>query len=304
RQFLVEEAELSEDEEGAAVSSDEEDGADLDGSLEGFVVDNTHLSQGLNSEMQGVYLKSVRSPAVRGKFRMSYKARPDVDVFSQCQVPELDETYAEDSFVVGSDEEEPESHEEEPEEVELLPEASYVDGRRQYATRRRVFLHRARAGTRTETGTRSADEQRARSKRSRLLRLNDSSEEEEVSRPFQRTRYYYSTLAALVDAGIRLLWSDGAEQSAALLADLAKLEHRKGQGVAVPLEVKGQRRQQALQVYLSLPSVSHVHALNLLHNFSSIGQLIDSVEGIQRGGCMSRTRAEGIYRFLRYSCDP
>ncbi|XP_036007077.1 Fanconi anemia group M protein isoform X2 [Fundulus heteroclitus] len=177
RQFLVEEAELSEDEEGAAVSSDEEDGADLDGSLEGFVVDNTHLSQGLNdSEMQGVYLKSVRSPAVRGKFRMSYKARPDVDVFSQ--VPELDETYAEDSFVVGSDEEEPESHEEEPEEVELLPEASYVDGRRQYATRRRVFLHRARAGTRTETGTRSADEQRARSKRSRLLRLNDSSEED------------------------------------------------------------------------------------------------------------------------------
>ncbi|KAM4540671.1 Fanconi anemia group M protein [Fundulus diaphanus] len=496
RQFLVEEAELSEDEEGAAVSSDEEDGADLNRSLEGFVVDNTHLSQGLNdSEMQGVYLKSVRSPAVRGKFRMSYKARPDVDVFSQ--VPELDETYAEDSFVVGSDEEEPESHEEEPEEVELLPEASYVDGRRQYATRRRMFLHRARAGPQTETGTRSADEQRARSKRSRLVRFNDSSEEEteegtekspvtggsvvplqanrpppdpsgptrrpaaaanmatkvsllsegqrsslsgrcrqklenqhllsdeldfaepessvnpvkeaqglastsaaqtppgsvcvlvdsrcisggvelvtslrrrhgvsvhvcsldgsyfivsnrmavdrwsqsdlastqnrrrlverlnnlqrlfervclvvekdrsrqgEVSRPFQHTRYYCSTLAALVGAGIRLLWSDGAEESAALLADLAKLEHRKGQGVAVPLEVKGQRRQQALQLYLSLPSVSHVHALNLLHNFSSITQLINSsVEAIQRGGCMSRTRAEGIYRFLRYSCDP
>lgn len=60
-----------------------------------------------------------------------------------------------------------------------------------------------------------------------------------------------------------------------MLADLAKLEHRKGQGIAVPLEVKGQRRQQTLQLYQSLPSVSHVHALNLLHNFSTIAQLIN-----------------------------
>ncbi|MEQ2171025.1 hypothetical protein GOODEAATRI_006405 [Goodea atripinnis] len=51
RQFLDEEAELSEDEEGADVSSDEEDGADLNRSLEGFVVDNTHLSQGLNGNL-------------------------------------------------------------------------------------------------------------------------------------------------------------------------------------------------------------------------------------------------------------
>ncbi|KAM4724379.1 Fanconi anemia group M protein isoform 2-T2 [Anableps anableps] len=519
RQFLDEEAELSEDEEGADVSSDEEDGGDLNRSLEGFVVDNTHLSQGLNeSEMQGVYLKSVRSPAIRGKFKMSYKNHHHMDIFSQ--VPEMDETYAEDSFVVGSDEEEPESNGEEPEDVELLPEVSYVDGRRQYATRRRVFLHKARAGPETKT----------RTKRSRVICLNDSSEEEtedvsekrgpftagqanrprpdpsgqkpmssattaskvsllskgqrssvseeqrnercrqrlenqhllsdeldfaeqestlirvqelqvlphgllrerlsgwimpqqpltlplqgltstssalqkstpqespplpgsvsilvdgrcisggvelvmslrqrhgasvhicsldssyfivsnrmaverrrqsdlaatqnrkrlaerlsnlqglfervclivekdrskqgEVCRPFQRTRYYDSTLAALVRAGIRLLWSAGPEESAGLLADLAKLEQRKGQGIAVPLEVKGQRREQALQMYLSLPSVSHVHALNLLHSFSSIGQLMNgSVEAIQKGGCMSRTRAEEIYHFLRHSCD-
>lgn len=97
----------------------------------------------------------------------------------------------------------------------------------------------------------------------------------EVSRPFQRTRYYDNTLAALVRAGVRLLWSDGAEESAGLLADLAKLEQRKGQGIAVPLKVKGQRREQALQMYLSLPLVSHVHALNLLHNFSCVAQLMN-----------------------------
>uniref|UniRef100_A0A8C7ZIY3 Fanconi anemia group M protein n=1 Tax=Oryzias sinensis TaxID=183150 RepID=A0A8C7ZIY3_9TELE len=513
RQFLDEEAELSEDEEGAGVSSDEEDGEDQDRSLEGFVVDNTHYSQELNdSEMQGVYLKSVRSPAVQGKFKMSYRNQNNMDIFSQ--VPEMDETYAEDSFVVGSDVEEPDSDEEEDEGVELLPEASYVGGRKQYATRRRVFLHRAKAAA-AAAEMESPPRQRTTtgSKRSRVIRVQDSSEDEpeereetgliirgsavpllpngaqkepseenilvknihnlqpceiecllcrrqqriesqhllsdqldfvskvpfsspkpsqessnffvhsfsffflqahtaalpepqassstdspappasvsilvdsrciggavelltslrqrhaatvlvcsldasyfivsnrmavekhgqsdlaamqnrkrlaervnslqrlfervclivekdrtkagEASRPFQRTHYYDRTLAALVRSGIRLLWSDGAEDTAALLVDLAKLEHRKGHGITVPLEVKGQHREQALQLYSSLPSVNYAQALNLSHNFRSIAQLVNSsVESIQKGGCMSGTRAEEIFRFLRYSCD-
>ncbi|XP_047466855.1 Fanconi anemia group M protein [Mugil cephalus] len=505
-QFLDEEAELSADEEGAEVSSDEEDGEEQDHSLDGFVVDTTQLSQGLNdSDMHGVYLKSVRSPAVQGKFKMSYRNNHNIDIFSQ--VPEMDETYAEDSFVVGSDEEEPESGEDEAEDVDLIPEASFVDGRRQYATRRRVFLHKARSRGGAVTRAEPAPEQRAgvKTKRTRVLRINDSSEEEmeevveekglpvqpmtaqrqetaassastslasrvslltkargssvdeeekkercrqrlenqhllsdeldfvdseiptsskkqsqplpappvlqestshassvgeapassgsvcilvdsrcissgvelmtslrqrhaaavhvcsldgsyfivsnrmaverhsqsdlaamqnrkrlaervinlqglfervclivekdrtktgEASRPFQRTRYYDSTLAALVRTGIRVLWSDGAEESAGLLADLARLEHRKGQGISVPPEVKGQHMQLALQLYSSLPSVSYVHALNMSHNFKSIAQLINSsIEDIQKGGCMSRPRAEEVYRFLRYSSD-
>ncbi|XP_053291171.1 Fanconi anemia group M protein [Pleuronectes platessa] len=519
RQFLQEEAELSGDEEGADVSSDEEDGEDQNQSLDGFVVDNTHFSQGLNdSEMHGVYLKSVRSPAVHGKFKMSYRTHR-TDIFSQ--VPELDETYAEDSFVVGSEVEEVESSEEEAEDVQLMPEDSYVDGRRQYATRRRVLLHnvRARAGPGGKTAAEASSEQTAeeKTKRSRIIRVNDSSDEEtgevsgesrtaggsvavtsrqkaaqpeasrhhhqqqkappsssatiaskvsllskgrrsseseeqlnercrqrlenqhllsdeldfeksvltskntpkappstssapqpqggasvseapappgsvcilvdsrclstgvelmtslrqrhaatvhvcsldgsyfivsnrmaverhsqsdlaamqnrkrlvervngllglfervclivekdrskpgEASRLFQRTRFYDGTLAGLVRTGVRLLWSAGAEESAALLADLARLEQRKGQGISVPLEVRGQHKQQALQLYLSLPSVSFVHALNMSHNFSSVAQLMNSsVEAIQKGGCMSTSRAEEIYRFLRYPCD-
>ncbi|XP_044230409.1 Fanconi anemia group M protein [Thunnus albacares] len=529
RQFLDEEAELSEDER-EEVSTDEEDGEEMNHSLEGFVVDNTHSSQGLDdSEMHGIYLKSVRSPALHGKFKMSYRNHHNMDIFSQ--VPEMDETYAEDSFVVGNEVDELESSEEEAEEevVELMPEDSYVDGKRQYATRRRVFLHKARAktgaGAGAKTRAESPPEQRAgvKTKRTRVIRLEDSSEEEteevgkerslvtgkditvalqpklvqhdsdlskqkascsssssstiaskvsllsrgqrgsvsedlqnercrqrlenqhllsdqldfvesdsllsskkqlqetpatstahqpprsirqdlsvseapsppgsvrilvdsrcissgvelmtslrqrhaatvhvcsldgsyfivsnrmaverhsqsdlaatqnrkrlaervnslqglfericlivekdrtkpgEASRPFQRTRYYDSTLASLVQTGVRLLWSNGAEESAGLLADLARLEQRKGQGIAVPLEVKGQHRQQALQMYLSLPSVNYAHALNMSHNFRSIAQLINSpIEAIQKGGCMSQPRAEEIYRFLRYSCD-
>ncbi|KAF3844963.1 hypothetical protein F7725_008126 [Dissostichus mawsoni] len=408
-----------------------------------------------DSEMQGVYLKSVRSPAVHGKFKLSYKNHHNMDIFSQ--VPEMDETYAADSFVVGRGE----SSEQEAEDIELMPEESYVEGRRQYATRRRVFLHKARAGTKTTPGC-PPNTAGVKTKRTRVIHMNDSSDEEmeeairrslateggvaaplwpqavqpepnrqqqqkpssssssstiaskvsllskakrssvqappapssepqtssaqsssvsappvcilvdsrclsggaelmtslrqrhaatlhvcsldgsyfivsnrtavekhsqsdlaatqnrkrlaervnslqglfervclivekdrskpgEASRPFQRTRCYDSTLTALVSTGVRLLWSDGAEQSAGLLADLARLEQRKGQAIAVPLEVKGSHRQQALQLYLGLPSVSYVHALSLSHNFSSIAQLIN--------------RAEEIYRFLRYSCD-
>ncbi|XP_008307062.1 Fanconi anemia group M protein [Cynoglossus semilaevis] len=508
-QFLDNEAELSE-EDGADVSSDEEDGDDQNQSLEGFVDDNTHFSQALNdSEMRGVYLKSVRSPVVCGRFKMSYRNR-HMDVFSQ--VPEMDETYAEDSFVVSSEVEEVGSSEDETEDVELMPEASYIDGRRQYATRRRVFLHKVRAGAK------SSSEQRAevKAKHTRIIRVNDSSEEEksdvedersservkcdgarpepcrmqpetsssslsrtstvssrvsllskaqrsltaeedkkercrqrlenqyllsdeldfveplsksstsqaktptstssapqtqrsvcpdvsvsessappapvcilvdsrcisagvdlmtslrqrhaatvqvcsldgnyfivsnrmavarhsqsdlaavqnrkqlvergkrlqglfervcflvekdrskpgEISRLFQRSRYYDSTLAGLVRTGVRLLWSDGEEDSAHLLVDLARLEQRKGQGICAPLEVKGQHSEQALQMYLNLPSVSYVHALNLSHNFRSISHFFNSpVEAIQKGGCMSSSRAEEIYRFLHYSCD-
>lgn len=486
--FLDDEAELSEDE---AVSSDEEDGEEQDRSLDGFVVDNSHFSQGLNdSEMHGVYLKSVRSPAVRGKFKMSHRNHHNMDIFSQ--IPENDETYAEDSFVVGSDEEEEQGEDYSEEEAAgpLLPEESFVDGRRQYATRRRVFLHHARAKGKPHApplNRGGAD----KAKRTRVIRVQESSDEEadgnhknpitradersstkaqtslsiaskvsrlsraqktlstseqqnercrkrlenehllsddldfvesksllpenasvqrvpsasaaaaplssvaspvsllvdsrcltgavelvtclrqrhsasvhvcsldsshfivstrmaverhsqselssaqnkkrlveqvtrleglfervclivekdrikpgDTARPFQRTRHYDATVAALVRSGLKLLWSTGPEESAALLVELARLEQRKAHGISVPLEVTGLHQQQALQMYLNLPSVNYVHALNLCHNFRTVGQFMNSsIEAIHRGGSMSRVRAEEVYRFLRYSCD-
>lgn len=36
-----------------------------------------------DSEMHGVYLKSVRSPAIQGKFKMSYRNHHNMDIFSQ-----------------------------------------------------------------------------------------------------------------------------------------------------------------------------------------------------------------------------
>ncbi|XP_064185393.1 Fanconi anemia group M protein isoform X2 [Anguilla rostrata] len=169
QEYLDEEAELSE--EGGVVSSDEEDEEEQDHSLVGFVVDNTQLSQGLNdSEMRGIYLKSVRSPAFSSKYRMAYKARDNVDIFSQ--VPEQDETYAEDSFVVqGSEVEELESSEEE---APVILEESVLGGKRLYPTRRRARLRQAREGQGDP-----CRQPAKKAKRSRVICQDDSSEEEE-----------------------------------------------------------------------------------------------------------------------------
>uniref|UniRef100_A0A8C2C319 Fanconi anemia group M protein n=1 Tax=Cyprinus carpio TaxID=7962 RepID=A0A8C2C319_CYPCA len=449
RQFLDEEAELSEDED---VSSDEDEGDEQNHSLQGFVVNTTQCSQGLNdSEMQAFYLKSVRSPAVQNQLRMTYKPKHNMEIFSQ--IPEQDETYGEDSFVVhGSEDEEGESDSDE-EPVQVIHEDSYVDGRKQYATRRRVQIRQIRVES---GGVRS--ERNGKSKRSRIIRVQDSSEEEEEEeeqtgsvfkepqrlqsssrtterddrkrqrlsdqaalseeldflpekpvmtaqtpippaadaplrvlvdsrcisggsevvsrlrlrhglqvhvcslissdfivsdrmaverqseselasvqnrrrlqdrmqrlqaafervclilerdrskpgetvRVFQRSRCYDGTLVALVKAGVRLLVSNGPDDTAALLTELTQVERRKGQAIGVPLEVKG-HRQQALQFYLTLPHMSYISALNMCHHFSSISHMINSsVEELQASAHMSRSRAEDVYRCLRYSCD-
>lgn len=93
-------------------------------------------------------------------------------------------------------------------------------------------------------------------------------------RSLQRSRYYDSTVAALVRAGVRLLFSTGPDDTAALLAQLAQVEQRKGQAISVPVEVKG-CRQQALQFYLTLPRVSYVNALYMCNRFYSVAHLVN-----------------------------
>lgn len=93
-------------------------------------------------------------------------------------------------------------------------------------------------------------------------------------RSFQRSRYYDSTVAALVRAGVRLLFSAGPDNTATLLAQLAQVEQRKGQAISIPVEVKG-RCQQALQFYLTLPSVSYVNALYMCNRFYSVAHLVN-----------------------------
>ncbi|NXD34449.1 FANCM protein, partial [Copsychus sechellarum] len=91
----------------------------------------------------------------------------------------------------------------------------------------------------------------------------------ETSRFSQRTQYYDGVLSALVQAGIKILFSSCQQESAALLKELALLELRKGAAIQVPTEPEGHRRD-VLSFYLSIPSLSYSAALNLCHSFSSI----------------------------------
>ncbi|XP_053553653.1 Fanconi anemia group M protein [Bombina bombina] len=509
RQYFDDEAELSSD--GAEfVSSDEalESENEQDSSIIGFLNDNTQLSQGLNdSEMVGVYLKSVRSPVVSNPFKMVQRKKPSMAIFSQ--IPEQDESYMEDSFCVDEeiDEEDIElqsSEEEVTANIDLLQQDSFVEGRKQYCTRRRLQMKKL-------TFSDSDIKRPEKKKPSRIIIHDDSSEEEpevvsdtrtnvssaaakpsflaqatdppsplksgfdvplrdrcqarlnlkasvsealdfqaentshsitkqktsdgiilpadkesdkrknvssdsswlgsstlsdhsfmkvhppgssandkalciltdsreissgpevisclknvhgvkvqvcslggcdyivsnrmaverkiqsefsnsanrsrlieriqhlqnlfervclvvekdrvkpgETSKIFQRTKYYDSTLSALISAGIRILFSSSQEESAGLLKELALLEQRKKSGIIIPTEVKGYK-QEALQFYLTIPNINYLTALNLCHRFESVKQMVNSsVDVIANLAQVNPQKAEEIFRYLHY----
>ncbi|NXT08593.1 FANCM protein, partial [Prunella fulvescens] len=125
----------------------------------------------------------------------------------------------------------------------------------------------------------------------------------ETSRCFQRTQYYDGVLSALVQAGVRILFSSCQEETAALLKELALLEHRKDAAIQVPTEPEGHQRD-ILSFYLSIPNLSYGAALNLCHSFSSITAVANSsVPALAAGARLSRPQAEELHRFLRHDFD-
>ncbi|NXQ91894.1 FANCM protein, partial [Nyctibius grandis] len=125
----------------------------------------------------------------------------------------------------------------------------------------------------------------------------------ETSRFFQRTQYYDGVLAALVQAGIRILFSSCQEETAGLLKDLALVEQRKNAAIRVPTEVEGHKRAM-LNFYLSIPNLSYLAALNMCHYFDSVKKLANSSPlDIAAGAQVSPQKAEEIYRYLHYGFD-
>uniref|UniRef100_A0A7M4FYB1 ATP-dependent RNA helicase FANCM n=1 Tax=Crocodylus porosus TaxID=8502 RepID=A0A7M4FYB1_CROPO len=176
RQFLDEEAELSQ-EDAEDVSSDESVDSENDpnSSLNQFLDDEAEITQVLNdSEMQQVYLKSVRSPALGSRYKMVHKGCSNMAVFSQ--IPEQDETYLEDSFCVEKEEEETYRKSDSGEDevcvnFDFLKDEECVNGRKQYLTRRRRKLNQDRTENYCALPL-------AKKKTSRIIIPDDSSEEE------------------------------------------------------------------------------------------------------------------------------
>ncbi|XP_035183493.1 Fanconi anemia group M protein, partial [Oxyura jamaicensis] len=531
KQFLDEEAELSQEDAGCVSSDESEDTEnELSSSLHQFLNDDAEVTQVLNdSEMRGVYLKSVHSPAHGNRFKMVHRDFNSMAIFSQ--IPEQDETYAEDSFCVGEEEEETcRKGESSGEEVcvnfDLLNNESFTSGRQQYLTRRRKKLNLAKkeqncsvpgqkrkpsriivlsdssgeetsvsnekpmqmdcfrteqenaklrkslpsassvqhknvtgensghqsvekkseillglkasvsemldfqpgwevrtrrpspaaassdsgkedlqapaehlqaenslknscrntsaascsASTKPSSATglfphdtvekkpslcilvdsreissgadvisslkavhgvkvqvcplsssdyivsnRMAVERKFQSEllssanrskvTQRIQRLQsmfericvvvekDRIKAGETSRFFQRTQYYDGVLSALLQAGVRILFSSCQEETASLLKDLALVEQRKNAAISVPVEVEG-RRQELLNFYLSIPNISYVAALNMCHHFGSVKKMINSSPlDIATGAQVSRQKAEEIFRYLHHAFD-
>ncbi|XP_060685277.1 Fanconi anemia group M protein isoform X1 [Hemiscyllium ocellatum] len=172
RQFLDEEAELSLD--GAEyVSSDEDDCDNInDDSLKGFINDESQLSQVISdSDMQEIYLKSVRSPNIYNKKKMVF-SKNEMTIFSQ--IPEQDETYMEDSFCVREEDEADNQTELSDDDIvnfDLLNDTP-VEKNKQYATRNRTREKNAEI----KSGKRGLTKKK---KGSRIILLNDSSEDEQ-----------------------------------------------------------------------------------------------------------------------------
>ncbi|NXS65701.1 FANCM protein, partial [Pandion haliaetus] len=125
----------------------------------------------------------------------------------------------------------------------------------------------------------------------------------ETSRFFQRTQYYDGVLSALVQAGVKILFSSCQEETAGLLKDLALVEQRKNAAISVPTEVEGHKREM-LNFYLSFPNLSYLAALNMCHYFDSVKKMANSSPSdIATGAQVSPQKAEEIYRHLHYGFD-
>ncbi|XP_074439705.1 Fanconi anemia group M protein isoform X1 [Larus michahellis] len=125
----------------------------------------------------------------------------------------------------------------------------------------------------------------------------------ETTRFFQRTQYYDGVLSALVQAGVRILFSSCQEETAGLLKDLALVEQRKDAAIRVPTELEGHKREM-LNFYLSIPNLSYLAALNMCHHFDSVKKMVNSSPlDIAVGAQVSQQKAEEIYRYLRYGFD-
>ncbi|XP_038071924.1 uncharacterized protein LOC119740630 isoform X2 [Patiria miniata] len=118
-----------------------------------------------------------------------------------------------------------------------------------------------------------------------------------------RTKYFDSTLAALSKTHIKVLYSDSLDDTARILADLVRIEMRKGEGLAPPT-TRNSTQEQVFKFYQSLPRVNYATALSLMRAFPCVQQLINSTpEQLKKAANISHQRSAEICCFLQHQFD-
>ncbi|XP_033734153.1 Fanconi anemia group M protein-like [Pecten maximus] len=117
------------------------------------------------------------------------------------------------------------------------------------------------------------------------------------------TKYVDKTIVQLINSTVKMYFTAGQLDTAAILADLCMLEMRKNMAINVPINVSD-KKQQHIKFYTSIPRLTYVHSLNLAHNFRTIKDFLSASEkAIRTKGCMSEKRAEEVYSFVRRNFD-
>ena len=127
--------------------------------------------------------------------------------------------------------------------------------------------------------------------------------EEKFVKPLHWTKYVDKTIALLMRSEIKVLYTDGQKETAALLANLCQLEKRKGMGITARVDLNA-NQQNKVKFFATIPKLSYIHALNLSSGFKSVLEFMSSsIHMIQTKGQMSENRAICVYKFLRRQFD-
>lgn len=126
---------------------------------------------------------------------------------------------------------------------------------------------------------------------------------EKCSRPVHWTKYVDRTISLLLQSDVKVLYTDNYSETAALLADLCRLEQRKNMTIHVPVELNNEQLNR-LRFFVSIPKLSYVNALNLCASFRSIIEFLKSSAAlIERQGKMSKNRAVDVHNYVRRKFD-
>ena len=127
--------------------------------------------------------------------------------------------------------------------------------------------------------------------------------EKEIKQPLLKNKYVEATLAALAQTLVRLFYTETQKDTAVIIAGLAELEKRKGMVISVKVDLNLEQ-EQMLKFYLTLPQISYITALNLMHGFRNIGEFLRStVSVIAKKGKILEAKAKEIYVFVRHGFD-
>ncbi|XP_072171762.1 Fanconi anemia group M protein homolog isoform X2 [Diadema setosum] len=117
----------------------------------------------------------------------------------------------------------------------------------------------------------------------------------------QRTRHFDTTLAALSKTHVKILFTDSTEETAQVLADLVQVEMQKGAAI-LPTPEMDSIAEQVLKFYQTIPGVSYVAAVSLMHHCLSIEQLGSAHKSLLQT-MVSSSRVRQILNYLTHCFD-